>query len=1254
MLNATNSTIPQVLTRAHRFRSGAAVKVLALLLSILVFSACDSDPRPATAAAQRVTNRNQLIGGPTGLGEVGDYLIENDQIRLIIQDLSFNRGSGIFGGSLIDADLVRADSTGNPMGGTGRDSFGELFPAYFLEMIDPENIEIINDGTDGNAAIVEVQGRGGEFITMLRFFNQAMVNSYKPELGDAFNGNPANSDGAPLVKFATRYILEPGARHVRIESTITNNAISGQSLTFPNQQIGSALQGFTGIDFSQFTIPAGHVVGFGARNKLFAPGIGFDLRFGLEAVYQKPLELPALPGHITNLLATTSGDGLSYGFASAPDPDSNFIFRKKEYYGENVQPDDMLLLFYASGFAAAFTSELPPQLAPSYCVAGKSAADRCAEINEPCKFIAEQCDEAKVKCESAPDQCDKVKVKCKPPETKPNFCERQNNACITGYDSCLDQQTKFPTSYTFTNYFIIGDGDVASIRDEHYRIKKNTTHLVQGRVVDQASGTFATEKLNVLIYKADQDKSCKNLGTTPATTHPFSQALTDASGNFQFRLEAGDFCYRVAASGRPTSDAVPMNVSGDTHISPIAKGSGRIQASVVDSSGLPMPAKMTVVGSYIPQAGKKPNEYLFDLAAGESWRTGEFVDTDYKDTDLSPRRFIETITFADASGKTSTRVPPGKYTVYFSRGTEYELDSQEIEIKPGGVATISATLKRTVKPIGYMSGDFHMHALGSIDSGLDYNTRVVSIAAEGVDLVVATDHNYISDYEPYILSNQLKPWLKSVIGLELTTFEGGHFNGFPLKRDIASMNRGSMQWQERPPQELFDVLREAGKYGPDKTIVQVNHPRDSLLGYFSQHNVDGFTSRADLKFKSTAPGNDTLIATVTSPSGAGFIKPCEDNPKKPCSTFSWDFDVIEAFNGKRLEMLHHFRMPYDTANLPKEVLDYFESDDPEEQAKLDLEFAALPPKGTILCDKNQIAFAGGLDDWYNTLNYPRPDGTYRRYAVTGNSDSHDAAAPGDSEPGYPRNYFYVGHNDIGQLTDLQLVDAVQNHHMIVTNGPFINMEINSKPLGSMITTKESTVAVTLRTQAASWVGDKFRFKLIANGETVREGAIQLKDHSWEETLNVEITGDTWFVVEVSGDQNLFPVITPDDQGRTNIDAAVGSLSSSFGLGGGIPGLKPNDKFYVTPFAFTNPIWIVQDPAGTRKEFVPPSPPPASCRAGVYAPGALLSADQFQHVGKRLDAVNIPNLVEDEGIPFRTKGDVRDLRMLFEMWGGHSH
>ncbi|MFU8803255.1 MAG: hypothetical protein ACNA8W_05530, partial [Bradymonadaceae bacterium] len=170
----------------------AALLVLAALIigSVATFSACEKEEREPRAHAQQITSRNQLIGGPTALGEVGDWLIENDQIRLVIQDIGFNRGSGLFGGSLIDADIVRGDNERDVMGGNGHDTFGELFPAFFMEVIDPQDIVVVNDGSDGKAAVLEVRGRGGEFVTMLRFFNQAMVNSYAVNFNDVLGGAP--------------------------------------------------------------------------------------------------------------------------------------------------------------------------------------------------------------------------------------------------------------------------------------------------------------------------------------------------------------------------------------------------------------------------------------------------------------------------------------------------------------------------------------------------------------------------------------------------------------------------------------------------------------------------------------------------------------------------------------------------------------------------------------------------------------------------------------------------------------------------------------------------------------------------------------------------------------------------------------------------------------------------------------------------------------------------------------------------------
>ena len=54
---------------------------------------------------------------------------------------------------------------------------------------------------------------------------------------------------------------------------------------------------------------------------------------------------------------------------------------------------------------------------------------------------------------------------------------------------------------------------------------------------------------------------------------------------------------------------------------------------------------------------------------------------------------------------------------------------------------------------GWVAGDFHIHAAPSTDSGLPIDKRVFSCAAEGLEVAVATDHNYVTDYAPVIASS---------------------------------------------------------------------------------------------------------------------------------------------------------------------------------------------------------------------------------------------------------------------------------------------------------------------------------------------------------------------------------------------------------------------------------------------------------------------------------------------------------------------
>ena len=1186
----------------------------ALTAGIGLFAGCQQEEESSYARAFQATHRTQLVGGPGALGEVGDWVMENDQIRIVIQDLSFNRGTGLFGGSLIDADLVRHDGQGDPFGGNGRDTFGEIFPAFFLEVIDPQEIVVVNDGADGEAAIIEVRGDGGEFVTMLRFFNQAMINAYDPAISDILFGNLPHSDKEPWVQFTARYILEPGAKYVRIETEMEN--LRNGTLTFPNSDlIGVASQFLPDFDLSGFTVPTGSAIGFGAANDLFIPGLGYDIRFGMEDVFrQSEIDLPALPGHLTDVLATSSTSGISYGYATAFDEENNFAHRMRDHYGD-VDANLMLFLFEAAGYGGAFTHGVPEELGPG-------------------------------------------------------------------------------ETFTAVNYFLLGSGDVASIRDQVYELHGIDTQTVTGRVYDETTAQAVGKDAYVFIYEA-ADGSCR------AEDEPtiVNQAFTRGEGYFQLQLPPGQYCHR-GRSGAATGDYVPFEVSADepTNLRVFAPSSARVEAFIVDTTGNPIPAKMTIVGEYDPQPGLETRQYLFELMVGERWRTSESVNFD--PDDLSPRQFIENIEFSSADGHAAVDIVPGQYTAYFSRGAEYSLVAKEFEVGPNGVARLNAQLDRQINPDGYLSGDFHMHAEGSIDSGLDYNDRVISIAGEGVEVVVASDHNFISDYTPYIHRNQLQPFLRSIIGLELTTMEAGHFNAFPLRQDITSQSRGSVAWQNIPPQEIFDNIREMGSISPEDTIIQVNHPRDSILGYFSQHYVDALTGVADLPIN-TIPDDLTgtdrtqavALAAAMSPSGPAFVQTdddgeyLKDEDGNYMSTFSYNFDAIEVYNGKRLSVLRHFRMP-PIEELSEEAIIYLleqvvEPDEEDDEWEIDLndftdeEIAALlPTPGAILCDGDDVAVAGGLDDWYNFLNYRRPDGRYLTYTATGNSDSHHYGSPSDTEPGYPKNYFWVGHNDPQRMTSNELVDALKSHHNIVTNGPFINMRIDGQPIGSTVVSTTGTIEIELEARAADWVvGDKgLRYTLVANGEfldetIVGDGTIELTDRVWTETITVDLDElshthfadgglrDTWFVLEVEGDNNMFPAVQPAEIPPVPFDEALGVIAEPFGFGGTIEGLEPSEMVDVTPLAFTNPIWVIDDSAGEgRTEFEPPEPPKASCVDGEPSRTELRSLHDYMPFGeRRLDAetVHIDRHAHDHFNPIqRELGELRDVRALFNHWHEH--
>ena len=248
------------------------------------------------------------------------------------------------------------------------------------------------------------------------------------------------------MELRTRYILEPGARHVRIESTLEN--ISANTLDFPNQTVLKALSGPLGLNLEGFTVPTGHVLGFGKLNNIFLPEAGYDVQFGLQEAYeQEGTSLPAFPGMLVPYVASTNSRGINYGFAAEPGTGGGYPFRKGQQqdasgqglccaetdadekclrrvacYSGRATEEDMLFLFNASGFSAVLTHELPASLAPGQ-------------------------------------------------------------------------------AWTFTNYLILGDGDASSIVDELHQIRGRKAVRVRAQVFDGFSGQPVDAGESVLFYR---------------------------------------------------------------------------------------------------------------------------------------------------------------------------------------------------------------------------------------------------------------------------------------------------------------------------------------------------------------------------------------------------------------------------------------------------------------------------------------------------------------------------------------------------------------------------------------------------------------------------------------------------------------------------------------------------------------------------------------------------------------------------------
>lgn len=159
----------------------------------------------------------------------------------------------------------------------------------------------------------------------------------------------------------------------------------------------------------------------------------------------------------------------------------------------------------------------------------------------------------------------------------------------------------------------------------------------------------------------------------------------------------------------------------------------------------------------------------------------------------------------------------GQYLVSATRGMEWSRSERAVAVGLGEAATpeIELSLTREVRTTGYVACDTHIHTYAlSAHGNATLEERMISLAGEGVELAIATDHNHHADYRPYQSKLSLNSYFTSVTGNEVTS-ENGHFNAFPMDP------LGSVPvWKETNWVKLVEGIRAKGA-----KVVILNHPR---------------------------------------------------------------------------------------------------------------------------------------------------------------------------------------------------------------------------------------------------------------------------------------------------------------------------------------------------------------------------------------------------------------------------------------------
>ncbi|MBV1920729.1 MAG: CehA/McbA family metallohydrolase, partial [Pseudomonadales bacterium] len=311
---------------------------------------------------------------------------------------------------------------------------------------------------------------------------------------------------------------------------------------------------------------------------------------------------------------------------------------------------------------------------------------------------------------------------------------------------------------------------------------------------------------------------------TFATT--YTNALGAAEKNVPLISFLSGQGYRAVATAQGREDSQPIEIIATENNQLVFEMSsqGNVEYNITDHTGQEIPSQITF------------------------WQNDNLV-----------KRFFV------ASGSGTLTIPPGDYDVGISRGFEYSIVEMPILVGETDPAQLTTSLTRMVDTTGYMSFDAHVHSSPSPDSEVSPGDRITSAAATGLEVVVSTDHEIITDLQPAITATQLDSWVATVIGQEVTATLPNHTIAYPIVQDTSDPRGGPIPWYGLDIAGIFAAEKARGAQ-----VRTIAHPRSSYLNHIEWDRIAG------------EPGVDNLTDLAFS----------ED-----AQLWSWDFEALEYQNG---------------------------------------------------------------------------------------------------------------------------------------------------------------------------------------------------------------------------------------------------------------------------------------------------------------------------------------------------------------------